>query len=165
MTAVVAQAANFRPMQVADVDRVLAVEVQAYGFPWSRGNFIDSLAAGHWAEVMEDGDGGLIGYWLAMPAVDEVHLLNLTVAPAHQGQGHARTLLDRLEARAREGGLASLWLEVRLSNERAQRLYTRRGFVQQGLRRGYYPAAASRREDAVVMSLALQEGARADAAG
>lgn len=146
----------FRPMQASDVDRVLEVEVQAYGFPWSRGNFIDSLAAGHWAELMESPDGDLIGYWLAMKSVDEVHLLNLTVAPGHQRQGHALTLMKRLQARAQAEGQASLWLEVRVGNERARRLYERLGFEQRGLRRGYYPAASSRREDAVVMALALQ---------
>ena len=144
-----------RPMSTLDLDRVLAVEVRAYGFPWSRGNFIDSIAAGYWTEMLEDADGTLIGYWLAMPAVDEMHLLNLTVDPAHQGRGHARAMLDRLEARCRGAGMASLWLEVRSGNERARRLYEARGFTQRGVRRGYYPAAHSRREDAVVMGLDL----------
>jgi ribosomal-protein-alanine N-acetyltransferase len=49
-----------------------------------------------------------------------------------------------------------LWLEVRASNERARRLYARRGFAEVGLRRGYYPAAQGRREDAVVMSLEVR---------
>jgi len=151
-------AATARPMGVPDLDRVVEVEVRAYGFPWSRGNFQDSLAAGYWAELLEDADGALIGYWLAMPAVDEVHLLNLTVDPDHQGQGHARAMLDRLESRCRDAGLATLWLEVRSGNERARRLYEARGFTLRGLRRGYYPAAHSRREDAVVMGLDVTAG-------
>lgn len=152
------QLATPRPMGMRDLDRVVEVEVRAYGFPWSRGNFLDSLAAGYWAELLEDAEGAVIGYWLAMPAVDEVHLLNLTVDPQHQGQGHARAMLDRLESRCRNAGLASLWLEVRSGNERARRLYEARGFTLRGLRRGYYPAAHSRREDAVVMGLDLPAG-------
>jgi ribosomal-protein-alanine N-acetyltransferase len=153
---------TLRPMAKADLDRVLAVEVQAYGFPWSRGNFVDSLAAGYTAELLEQHDGSLLGYYLGMPGVGEMHLLNLTVAPAFQGRGLAHRLMDRLEARARELGLTSLWLEVRASNARARALYSRRGFTEVGMRRGYYPAPSSRREDAVVMSRSL-EGTHRDA--
>jgi [ribosomal protein S18]-alanine N-acetyltransferase len=148
-------ALTLRPMSMADLDRVMAIEVQAYPFPWTRGNLIDSLAAGYVAEVLLDPDAALVGYFVAMRGVDELHLLNLTVAPHRQGQGHGRRLLAAVEARAREGRLARLWLEVRVSNERAQQMYRSRGFVQSGLRRGYYPAPGSRREDAVVMSLGI----------
>ena len=144
-----------RPMTVADLDAVLAIENRAYGFPWTRGNFIDSLAAGHWTALRFDDAGALVAYAVAMPAVDEMHLLNLTVAPASEGRGHAQALLDRLEDHARAMGQRSLWLEVRPSNDRARRLYTWRGFQEVGLRRGYYPASLGRREDAIVMSLSL----------
>lgn len=153
-------ASMLRPMSATDLDRVLAVEVQAYGFPWSRGNFIDSLAAGYTAELLEQANGTLLGYYLALPGVGEMHLLNLTVAPAFQGRGLAHRLMDRLEARARELGLTSLWLEVRASNARARALYGRRGFAEVGVRRGYYPAPSSRREDAVVMSRTLEDAHR-----
>ncbi len=146
----------FRAMTIMDLDRVMAVETMAYSFPWTRGNFIDSIAAGYLAELMTARGGDEpIGYFVAMAGVDELHLLNLTVAPAHQRQGHAGRLLDVIEARARDRSLATLWLEVRESNDRALRLYGRRGFTRAGLRRGYYPAAAGRREDAVVMALAV----------
>lgn len=151
----VAAVAALRPMSEADVEAVMAVEVAAYGFPWSRGNFVDSLRAGHLAQVLQQEDGALLGYFVALQGVDELHLLNLTVAVSAQGQGHGRRLMDRLEHLARERGNAALWLEVRLSNARARALYARRGYVEQGLRRGYYPMSASRREDAVVMSLDL----------
>ncbi len=142
-------------MRLADVDEVHALEARAYSFPWTRGNFVDSLVAGHLAEVLRDADGTLVGYWLAMPGVDEMHLLNLAVAPEHQHRGHARCMLDALVQRCRALGAHALWLEVRESNERAQALYRRYGFVAVGRRRGYYPAARGRREDAIVMSLAI----------
>ncbi len=141
-----------RAMGLRDLDAVLAVETAAYSHPWSRGNFIDSLAAGYQAELLEDSAGGLVGYFVAMPGVDELHLLNSTVAPAWQGQGHGSALMQAVRALAQQLGLATLWLEVRESNHRARALYARLGFAEVGLRRGYYPAAA-RREDAVVMSL------------
>ena len=143
-------------MQYGDLDRVLAVERAAYSFPWTRGNFIDSLAAGYLSEMLVDDRAGLVGYYVAMAGVGEMHLLNLTVAPVHQRRGHSRTVLDALERRCRERSLATLWLEVRASNARARQVYARRGFAEVGLRRGYYPAGKSQREDAIVMSLDLQ---------
>jgi ribosomal-protein-alanine N-acetyltransferase len=142
-----------RVMTVSDVDRVQAVEALAYSFPWTRGNFIDSLAAGYLAEVLEC-DGELLAYFVAMPGVDELHLLNISVAPVHQGQGHGGFLLDAVQAHGQRLGMAQLLLEVRQSNVRAQALYLRRGFVQVGIRRAYYPAEMGR-EDAIVMSLPL----------
>ena len=143
------------PMRYGDLDAVLRVERAAYGFPWTRGNFVDSLAAGYLAELLVDRDG-LIGYYVAMAGVDEMHLLNLTVAPVYQRCGHARTLLDALQRHCRERGLPRLWLEVRAGNERALQVYAVRGFVEVGRRRGYYPAGKGQREDAIVMSLPLQ---------
>ena len=145
-------------MGVTDIDAVMAVETSAYSFPWSRGNFIDSLAASYLAEVLEHRPDGqpaeLLGYFVAMQGVDEIHLLNITVAPAWQGCGHGHALLDAVQAHGRNRGLAGLWLEVRQSNLGAQAFYRRRGFAEVGVRRGYYPAAGPR-EDAVVMKLLL----------
>mgnify|MGYP001247008709 CR=1 FL=1 len=144
-------------MAYDDLDRVLEVERAAYSFPWTRGNFVDSLAAGYLAEMLLDDRGALVGYFLALQGVDEMHLLNLTVAPAHQRRGHARTLLDALEQRCRERQVPKLWLEVRAGNARARQVYAARGFAEVGLRRGYYPAGKGQREDAIVMGLSLQE--------
>jgi ribosomal-protein-alanine N-acetyltransferase len=81
--------------------------------------------------------------------------LNLTVAPAVQGRGHALTLLERVRAHCRSACAGSLWLEVRIGNRRARAVYERWGMRAVGLRRGYYPAAGGRREDALVMSLQI----------
>jgi len=144
-----------RPMTVRDLNAVLAIENRAYSFPWTRGNFVDSLAAGYHTLVLVDAMAGVVGYFVAMAGVGEMHLLNLTVAPAWQGQGLASRLLAALEDQCRRLALATVWLEVRGSNERARALYRRRGFTEVGLRRGYYPAPHGQREDAVVMSRRL----------
>ena len=150
------------PMGIADLDRVMAIENQAYAFPWTRGNLVDSLAAGYLAQVLQDAGGELVGYYVAMPGVDELHLLNLTVAPAWQGRGHGWRLLAAVETAARRHGLATLWLEVRAGNERAQQMYRKRGFVASGIRRSYYPAPGQQREDALVMCLPAQTLAGGD---
>ena len=142
------------PMSIGQLDTVMAIESVAYEFPWTRGNFVDSLASGYAAQVLYAESGEMLGYYVAMAGVDEMHLLNLTVAPAGQHRGHARFMLDDLVAVCVRRGAHQLWLEVRESNARARAVYLRRGFVHVGVRRGYYPAAQGRREDAVVMSLA-----------
>ena len=146
-----------RPMAVHDLEAVMAVEVTAYSHPWTRGNFIDSLAAGYLAEVLGDDGGQIVGYFVAMGGVDELHLLNITVEPACQGRGYGSSLLRAVQGHAQALGLSTLWLEVRLSNERARSLYRRLGFAEVGLRKGYYPASGAR-EDAVVMRLAVPAG-------
>lgn len=153
-----------RSMAVADLDAVLAIENAAYTFPWSRGNFTDSLAAGYRAQMLvpavpphrgEQHQPACLGYCVAMPGFEEMHLLNITVHPAHQGLGLARRMLDELAQHSLAQGLGTLWLEVRQSNERAQRLYRQWGFLTVGLRRGYYPHDQGQREDAIVMRLNL----------
>ena len=150
---------HLAPMRAAHLDEVMAIERRAYDVPWTRGNFVDALAAGYLAERRLDERGALLGYFVAMDGADEMHLLNLTVAPEHQGRGHARAMLDALVARCRAARAPRLWLEVRAGNARARSLYARYGLVEVGCRRGYYPARGAAppfgREDAIVMSLDL----------
>lgn len=146
--------ARFEPLTEARLDEVLAIENASYDHPWTRGNFIDSLRSGYQAQMLTAGET-LLGYFVAMKGVDEVHLLNITVAPAHQRRGWGRVLLDALSLWSRSQGAQWLWLEVRASNARAQRIYEEHGYRRVGERRNYYPARQGRREDAVVMSLKL----------
>ena len=146
-----------RSMTTGDIDEVVALEGKAYSFPWTRGNFIDSLASGYLAEVQHlsnSSNGELLAYFVAMVGVDELHLLNITVGPDWQGRGLGSELLGVAMTMGRARALTKLWLEVRESNHRARSLYRRKGFSEVGLRRGYYPAAGGR-EDAIVMSLPL----------
>ncbi len=155
--------ADIRPMTVAALDGVIALETLVYPFPWSRGNFVDALAAGYAAWTLVGAGSELLGYCIAMRGVEEMHLLNITIAPPSRRCGYARRMLGELVRLCRGEGARRLWLEVRESNAEARATYVRLGFSHVGVRRGYYPAAEGRREDAVVMSLAISEGKANDA--
>ncbi|WP_107980640.1 ribosomal protein S18-alanine N-acetyltransferase [Pseudoduganella sp. UC29_71] len=146
---------NYEPMQESDIDEVVALEESVYPYPWSRGNFADSLASGYHAWVLRNQSMQLMGYFLVMQMVDEAHLLNVAVAQEWQGQGLGRFLLNQSVACSRGLGLESMLLEVRPSNTRALELYERYGFEQIGRRKGYYPAGGQQREDAIVMRYML----------
>nr|WP_156885625.1 ribosomal protein S18-alanine N-acetyltransferase [Massilia niastensis] len=146
---------RYAPMTAADVDEVLALEQSVFPYPWSRANFVESLDSGYDAWSVRDPAGSLVGYYLLMYAVDEAHLLDVAVAGGRQRQGLGRHLLDRIAARARSHGMASILLEVRPSNERALEVYRRYGYAEIGRRKAYYPAGPGRREDAIVMRLDL----------
>ncbi len=142
-----------RPMSEADLDRVIRIERAAYPYPWSQGNFRDSLNAGYSCWVAEL-DGEVIGYWVLTTAVGEGHVLNCCISPAWQGRGHGHFLMQQLISAACRHGAEHLYLEVRSGNARAIRLYQGLGFEQIAVRPGYYPADEGR-EDAVVMRLTL----------
>jgi ribosomal-protein-alanine N-acetyltransferase len=146
--------ARLEPLDAQRLEQVLRIEQRAYPYPWTRGNFLDALRAGYHARLLLAGEE-LLGYYVAMKGVDEVHLLNITVSPDHQRQGWGRVLLDAVALWARQQQAQWLWLEVRQSNTRAIRIYEAHGYRQVGVRKGYYPAGHGRREDAVVMSLRL----------
>ena len=142
------------PMTQDNLEAVMAIEQTAYSHPWTRGNFRDSLNPLFEAQCLWL-DGELLGYFLAMHGVEEMHLLNITVASDRQGQGWGHMMLDALSLLSRHAGAQWLWLEVRQSNQRALKVYERYGFKQVSVRKDYYPADRQQREHAVVMSLKL----------
>ena len=155
MSAVLREPAErVEPMRLAELPEVLAVEQAAYEFPWTHGNFADSLRAGHSAWTMRDDGGRLLAYAVVMIALDEAHLLNLTVAPQCQRFGFGWRMLEAMAENARGYGVRTMLLEVRPSNVAAQQMYQRYGFVRIGTRRDYYPARDGR-EDAIVMRVSL----------
>ncbi|CAN1504536.1 RimI Acetyltransferases [Methylophilaceae bacterium] len=144
---------QFRPMQLNDLDAIMAIEPYIYPYPWTRGNFSDSLNSGYSAWVLLRNEV-IIGYALVMMVLDEAHLLNLSIAKDHQKQGLGRVLLEHMIDIAKNNQAANMFLEVRPSNISAIALYENMGFNEMAIRRGYYPAKNGR-EDAVLMGLAL----------
>ena len=155
MSAVLKSAqARFEPFEARHLAAVMLVEKLAYTHPWSETNFTDALSSGYQAQLLI-AESAILGYFIAMKGVDEVHLLNITVAPAYQRQGWARLMLDALAIWSRGQGANWLWLEVRVGNKRAIQVYESQGFRQVGKRKAYYPAGTGKREDALVMGLRL----------
>jgi len=155
VSAVLAPRVEMLRMGSGDIDEMLAIENRVHPFPWTRGNFLDSIASGYSAWGCRV-TGELIGYCVLMIAVDEAHLLNLTVAEKRQGMGFGARVLSHAMRVARQAGALILWLEVRPSNGKALALYRNFGFRQVGVRRGYYQATDGV-EDALVMKHDLAE--------
>lgn len=153
MNAVLKPDYALRPMLEADLDAIMQIEPTIYSHPWTRGNFNDSLKAGHNAWVMTQ-DNEIIGYAVIMIVLDEAHLLNISIAAPYQKQGLGRMLLMYLIDQAKALKTENMFLEVRVSNVSAIALYEDVGFVEMSIRRGYYPASKGR-EDAVLMGLSL----------
>lgn len=139
------------PMQMTDLDEVMAIENDAHLYPWSRGHFVDSLAHDHDAWVVRSAENNLLGYVIQMPVVDETELLIIVVKKEKQGQGIGRFLLQHVIERAKLMKMVAVSLEVRVSNWRALAVYEAFGFSLVGRRKNYYEAAERQREDALIL--------------
>jgi ribosomal-protein-alanine N-acetyltransferase len=146
-------AQGLRPMLAEDLSEIMAIERRAYQYPWSEQIFRDCLKSGYSAWVYLR-DGRIVAHGVMMEAAGECHILNLCVDPDHQRQGIGRRMLRHLLAVARRRGADTAFLEVRVSNQAAIRLYESEGFCETGRRRDYYPAGQGR-EDAVLFARAL----------
>lgn len=145
--------AQARPMQAQDLPVIARIEPSIYPYPWSIGNFRDSLDSGYSCWVFEH-NAEIMGYAVLMMVLDEAHLLNISIALPWQGKGYGRALLQHMMDVGRRHGGANMFLEVRPSNTAAIALYESQGFNEMAIRRCYYPAAHGR-EDAVLMGAAL----------
>ncbi|MEE8207614.1 MAG: ribosomal protein S18-alanine N-acetyltransferase [Nitrosomonadaceae bacterium] len=153
MSAQLKEMPEIRQMLVTDLDEVIVIEREVFLFPWTRGNFGDSISSGYHCYVLELG-GHIFGYGVMTIGLDEAHLLTLSVTAGWQQEGWGEKLLQHFICLAKEHHARSVFLEVRKSNLGAARLYERIGFTRIATRSGYYPAMGGR-EDAIVMELTL----------
>lgn len=149
-----------RAMTQTDIADVIAIEQDAYPFPWSEGIFRDCVRVGYLCRVIEM-RGLVCGYGIMSFGADEAHLLNICIHPELREQGVGRKLLEYLLDYARKAGMEHAFLEVRPSNPVAIHLYESMGFVRVGVRKGYYQGTPNR-EDAWVYKLALNLGVELD---
>lgn len=140
-------------MRPDDLDLVAGMEKSLYAFPWSLGNFRDSLNAGYGCWVACHGEQ-VVAYAILMVALDEAHLLNIAVDSGWQNRGIGRAFLDFMLASAREAKCQIVYLEVRPTNASARHLYRSAGFQQIAIRPSYYPARVGR-EDALFLGITL----------
>ena len=160
---------SFLPMQAVDLDEVLKIESVSHIHPWTKGNFSDSLAAGHWAYCVRPQRDQVVkgsyldpevlwAYCILFPAVDELHLLNITVSPQLRKLGIGRRMMAAIEGVAAQQNMPRIILEVRPSNLAAVTLYQKLGYEQIGVRKNYYPlnTQTGMREDALVMAKSIK---------
>ncbi len=145
---------RIRPMEIMDIKQVIKVERAAYEFPWTPNIFRDCLRVGYYCCVLEDA-GEVIGHAVMSYAIGECHILNVCMHPDYQNQGLGRRMIRQLLDVGYRNGARIAFLEVRLSNSAACRLYENLGFTEVGIRKGYYPAKHDGHEDAMILAYDL----------
>jgi len=143
---------RLEPMQIEDLEEVLAIEQQSFTTPWTRSMFVSELANTRLSCLLVARAGepqaAVIGYLAYRVVVDEMHIVLIAVHPIWRRRGIARQLLEQAMAQARQASCCKATLEVRVSNVAAQRLYFQLGFAPVGTRPRYYRRPA---EDALIL--------------
>ena len=146
----------FRPMAEDDLPGIMSVEQAAYEFPWGETVFRDCLRVGYCCWILEC-DNELVAHGIMSVVAGESRILNLCVHPEMQNAGLGKEMLNHLLDIARQHHAEIVFLEVRPSNKVAQKLYSKAGFDEVGIRSAYYPAEDGR-EDALIMARNLNLG-------
>ena len=138
-----------RSMTALDVDGVMTVEHDSFPTPWSRSSFEEELAENRLARyIVATENGVVVGYAGTWLVINEAHVTNVAVSSQRRQNGIGRLLMESLMELARENGMESMTLEVRVSNEAARNLYRQLGFVEAGIRKNYY---SETKEDALIL--------------
>jgi|MudIll2142460700_1097286.scaffolds.fasta_scaffold64829_2 ribosomal-protein-alanine N-acetyltransferase len=140
-------------MTVADLPEVLTIEKASFKTPWSETLFYNEIFKAIALPRVAKINGKVVGYLCANVIIDEGHILNLAVHPEYRGHKIASRLIQEVLETMRVGDCRSVFLEVRVSNEEAQKMYEKFGFGLLGTRKNYYLSPV---EDAVVMVLRLE---------
>lgn len=144
-----------RPMTVADISQVFALDVLSFSLPWPERSYryeVEENSHSRPWVIVDTAQSparivGMIVVWLIL---DEAHVATLAVHPDYRRRGIGQRLLANALLEAQQEGAVLAFLEVRQSNLSAQALYNRFGFVVDGVRPRYY---VDNGEDAILMSL------------
>ena len=147
-----AERVHIRPMRLEDLPAVLRIEREAFSNPWHRGAFAAAIEEPDCQAIVGSVNDRLVGYAVSWFLREEVHIGNLAIAQTHRKKGIGSALLMVILEKAEQEHVSRVTLEVRASNEAAQRLYRGYGFSEVAFRRAYY---VHPREDAVVMMKVL----------
>ena len=139
---------RIEPMTEEHVLSVVDIDKASNGAPWSEASFrreVLNPQAHYYVALSGSEVVGFAGFWTL---VDEAHITTIAVSPEHRGKGVGRALMGQILLDAAKLGMSCATLEVRISNEKAIKLYESLGFLNSGVRKNYYP---DNREDAVIM--------------
>ena len=144
---------QFRDFKEIDLNVIELIESEVHTYPWTRGNFLDSIKSSHKCFMMQL-NNEIIGYAVIMFVLDECHVLNISIKKSMQKKGYGSDLLKEVIRRAGLAHSKTIYLEVRSSNHAAIHLYDKHGFNEMSVRKDYYRAKEGR-EDAVLMGLVI----------
>ena len=138
-----------RPMTEMDLEKILPIEEACFTDPWTKQNFLDSLneKTAHLL-VIESEAGDVAGYACLYQVLDEGEIVNVAIDPIHRQKGLGAKMVKELMNLGRKLGAERFFLEVRKGNAAGRALYTSLGFVECGIRKGFYD---NPKEDAVLM--------------
>lgn len=137
-----------RAMQEMDVEAVEKLEKEIFSMPWSVQGFLDALQLENTVFLVAEEKQEILGYIGMYFSLDEGEITNVAVAPRKRCRGIGELLIQEMKKEAQKHALSSIVLEVRVSNHSAIRLYERNGFVNLGIRKGFYEMP---KEDAYIM--------------
>ena len=140
-------------MRLPDLSAVMEIDRESLPHPWSQTLWRDELFSTFGLYLVLEENGTVFGYIGVKVVADELHIMTIAVRPAHRRRGFARALVEAVLDDPASAGARRVCLEVRPSNSAARALYTSLGFVEAGVRSGYYGD-----EDALLMTLYLREG-------
>ena len=142
-----------RKMRVADLPRVMEIELETFTMPWSEATFRGLLRRSDSDLLIAEIRSGIVGYAVFWAVTDQGELGNVAVSEEYRGRGIGRKLVEAVIEKAVDRGVRELFLEVRKSNVSAQQLYKAFGFFEVGKRKNYYLQPA---EDAIVMKKVVE---------
>lgn len=137
-----------RKMEARDVSGVAKIEQENFSMPWSEKAFMDSLSQKEALFLVAEEEDRVLGYIGIYLSFEEGEITNVSVDSSSRNKGVGSELVEQLKKEAQARGTEKIFLEVRVSNEPAIRLYEKQGFEQVGCRKNFYEKP---REDAWVM--------------
>ena len=144
---------QFSEFKENDLSAIGLIENEVHAFPWTQGNFLDSIKSNHTCLMMKLNEE-IIGYAVMMFVLDECHLLNISIKKSMQKKGYGSHLLKEVIRQANLAHAKTIYLEVRASNQTAIHLYDKHGFNEMSIRKDYYRTKEGR-EDAILMGFVI----------
>ena len=149
---------SFNRLTPVEIPSALSIEEQNSDYPWSHGQFITSIENSNNLCYCLSLDGQMIGYLIAMLALDSADILNIGIEPDFKRQGHGTALLNHLIEELKKRYIAAILLEVRAGNKSAIQFYKKQGFKEISVRKNYYIKNSnnrSQREDGIIMRIEI----------
>lgn len=139
---------NIVPMELCHIDSVLKISEESFPISWSKESYVNEVKnplAYYLVAILNNEVVGFVGAWIV---VGEANITNIAVSKDFRRQGIANLLMDSILKLCKENNTTDINLEVRSSNIKAQNLYKKFGFIQEGIRKKYYE---DNKEDAILM--------------